>query len=415
MRKMPPKSPSENYLYPTFEKFRKWIKDKIENLNNKIEITILDDFKIKKDTIYLSYLDNKKEIKNIEIPIDDFMSLNPNINFLTLEGRDKIIIDKKIERQNDIEIVSIGDPNGSLETYLWNFDKTNLINENGKWIGGKTKVVVHGDILSDRNEDGFKILLKNRELRRQAKKARGDIILLAGNHDDMMFSFLLKRGGVHRNGIFTLEEQQVGLFELMEFSKTNKEDLISGIYDMEKYRYEILKNMQKTKKGKILLEEMCNMKLCEKIGNTLFIHTDPTKKILKEINNNGVKKINDTFQKAMKESLLNGNIFNKKKYNDLFDTFLDTRNRDIEKLLTKGEWDLSEEIKTIKERGIKKIVFGHSILEEKNQIITIDGIELVGVDQGSLRELNNGKKSENISAAGFTCGGKTKIGKRFKK
>lgn len=399
-----------------------FIKNKIIKVINKTEnniekkeinkVVVYGEVDLNKDTVFINCKNNKKDLGGIKIPILDFIELNPNIDFTELKDGDEIIINEEIKNQNEISIISIGDSNGSLETYLWNFENSNLIDENSNWIGGNKKVIVHGDILADRSKSGFDILLKNRELREQAQKEGGDITIIAGNHDDFMFSFLLKRGGVHKNGIYALEEQEVGLLELMEFSKHNKEILEFGIFEMPKYREEILKNMRESKKGKILLEEMCNMKLCEKIDDILFIHTDPSKEILKMINDFGINEINKDFKNIMENSLLNGGEFDKDN-NYLFDTFLNTKNRNIEKLIQSGDWDMEEEIEKIKKLGIKRIVFGHSDVGEANRITEINGIKIINVDQSSLKKIF-GDKIKTVSAAGFSKSGNIVTGRELK-
>lgn len=74
-----------------------------------------------------------------------------------------------------------------------NLQKAGAINSEGKWIGGNREIVFHGDILADRNTDGFHIFKRIRELQEEAKKEGGGITVLAGNHDDFAFAFLSQK------------------------------------------------------------------------------------------------------------------------------------------------------------------------------------------------------------------------------
>lgn len=300
---------------------------------------------------------------------------------------------RKAEKAKMPEVLAIGDSNGSFETYKWNLEKTGLIDKDFNWKGGNRKVVVHGDILADRAMDGFKILEINRKLRAEAQKQGGDISLIAGNHEDFMFSFLLDRGGVHGDGLVNAEiknpgEQGRGIAELTEFTGNGK--LIKSIEKAKAGnrldRNEILKNMRKSPRGRMLLEEMCNMKLCEQIGDTIYLHTDPTNGIMEMILNKGVDGVNKEFQTAMRRTLIDGESFNHGRFNSLFDTFLDTGNRTFYHGLRRGELDINSDlIEALKGRGIARMVFGHSDLGRGKRKTIVEGIEFVNVDQGALK------------------------------
>lgn len=356
------------------------------------------------------------------------------------------------------ETIAIGDSNGDYKTYIWNLkharnlEHSGLINSSGNWIGGKIKAVIHGDILADRATEGFKILAKNKELREEAQRHGGDIILLAGNHDDFMFSFLLDRCGIHDDGIDACLTggQGEGLLELTMFSgdrqmrkplyvqgedgnltydevknilvrkalgqsiTTNESQQIDAIIAKMKAkggrlnREEILKNMRSDKYGRMLLNEMCGMKLCEQIEDTLYIHSDPTDEMLTMILNVGVNAINGDFQTAMRGTLIEGNEFNTG-YNKVFDTFLSTNNRSFARARDRSgtlhiaqirlRHDLIKRIK--EEMGINRVVFGHSDLGKGQRIIEIKGVQFINVDQSALK---GGKQT--ISAAAIPRAGR---------
>jgi hypothetical protein len=86
---------------------------------------------------------------------------------------------KNVER-----VIAIGDLHGDYEQYRAVMMMTGLINENGEWIGGRTHLVQTGDI-PDRGPDSLKIIRELQSLKKAARKAKGYVHLLIGNHEAM--------------------------------------------------------------------------------------------------------------------------------------------------------------------------------------------------------------------------------------
>ncbi len=85
----------------------------------------------------------------------------------------------------DIErIVAIGDLHGDYEQYLQILTDNNLIDAKKKWRGGKTHLVQLGDV-PDRGPDSLKIIRHLQTLQKQARKAKGNVHTLIGNHELM--------------------------------------------------------------------------------------------------------------------------------------------------------------------------------------------------------------------------------------
>lgn len=81
-------------------------------------------------------------------------------------------------------IVAIGDLHGDYEQFRAVMTMTKLIDDNGAWIGGKTHLVQTGDI-PDRGPDSLKIIRDMQALQKRARKAKGYVHLLIGNHESM--------------------------------------------------------------------------------------------------------------------------------------------------------------------------------------------------------------------------------------
>lgn len=81
-------------------------------------------------------------------------------------------------------VVAIADIHGDYGQYFKAMRSAGLIDESGKWSGGRTHLVQTGDI-PDRGPDTIKIIDHLEKLRKQAKKAGGYVHLLIGNHEAM--------------------------------------------------------------------------------------------------------------------------------------------------------------------------------------------------------------------------------------
>jgi hypothetical protein len=81
-------------------------------------------------------------------------------------------------------IVAIGDVHGDYEQYLQILKDNQLIDADLNWVGGETHLVQVGDV-PDRGPDSLKIMRHLRQLEKQAKRQRGHVHSLLGNHEAM--------------------------------------------------------------------------------------------------------------------------------------------------------------------------------------------------------------------------------------
>jgi len=86
--------------------------------------------------------------------------------------------------KNVDRVIAIGDLHGDYEQYRAVMIMAKLIDQNGAWIGGRTHLVQTGDI-PDRGPDSLKIIRELQSLKKAARKARGYVHLLIGNHEAM--------------------------------------------------------------------------------------------------------------------------------------------------------------------------------------------------------------------------------------
>lgn len=82
------------------------------------------------------------------------------------------------------KIVAIGDLHGDYDQYLLILKDNDLIDEQLNWQGGKIHMVQMGDVV-DRGPDSLKIMRHLKKLHKQAKKSKGYVHMLLGNHELM--------------------------------------------------------------------------------------------------------------------------------------------------------------------------------------------------------------------------------------
>jgi hypothetical protein len=258
-----------------------------------------------------------------------------------LEFEEKYTNFLEIERARDLAF--IGDLHGSFRAYTKSLKALNLVDEALNWKAGKTKLIFLGDILADRNMQGFQILEDIHRLRKQAQIHEGSIDLVAGNHDDYAISFLRDAPvPIRKIGspppltlpfelfddysvlrLCSINYSGIGINEFIEFLprklinkesniyyqlSKDKEELPNIFRPNQTYNKEVLKNMRKTKRGKILLEMMTTYNVCIKADDTLSHHTTLNDEMLRLIKLLGVDKINEIYQKILKKELLGQKI-----------------------------------------------------------------------------------------------------------
>ena len=81
-------------------------------------------------------------------------------------------------------IVAVGDVHGDYEQFVKLLRSAGLIDDNEDWAGGRTHLVQTGDV-PDRGADTRKVMDLLMKLEKQAKKARGYVHALIGNHEAM--------------------------------------------------------------------------------------------------------------------------------------------------------------------------------------------------------------------------------------
>jgi len=90
------------------------------------------------------------------------------------------------------KIVVIGDIHADYEILLTVLKKAGIINDKLEWIGGKTYLVMIGDLVDGKaridnwtGDSDLKVINFLSKLIKHAKRKKGDVIILLGNHEFM--------------------------------------------------------------------------------------------------------------------------------------------------------------------------------------------------------------------------------------
>ncbi len=81
-------------------------------------------------------------------------------------------------------VVAVGDVHGAHSQFVAILRAAGLINNRDRWIGGRAVLIQTGDVL-DRGDDSRKTIELLRRLERDAARAGGQVVALAGNHEVM--------------------------------------------------------------------------------------------------------------------------------------------------------------------------------------------------------------------------------------
>jgi len=81
-------------------------------------------------------------------------------------------------------VVAVGDVHGDLDAFVTILQDKGLIDEDQKWIGGKSHLVQLGDVM-DRGDRARDILVLIAGLEKEAEEAGGMVHFIPGNHEEM--------------------------------------------------------------------------------------------------------------------------------------------------------------------------------------------------------------------------------------
>ncbi len=300
----------------------------------------------------------------------------------------------------EYEVASIGDLHGNIYAMEGNCKSLNIVNAGAdfrnlntiRWTGGNRRVVFHGDMLADRIASGTDCILAMRKLRRQARQQGGDVIYIGGNHEEFARAYLTNSNSVGgKSASYAIKNYSRGTVEFArkygdEGMRNNPNLKITDVMSAEA-RSTVLKNMRAHPEGKLILEEMCEMRVVEYIDDTLFTHANPSAEMMKLLDEPGlsvgkrVDKLNKAYQEGLRHELLgppNPSPRNPQLYSQIRDSFMDTELR--------GANLQDVNMQALNKKGVNRVVHGHDDLSGNAQPVQVrGGVEVHSVDYSSAK------------------------------
>lgn len=187
-------------------------------------------------------------------------------------------------------LIAVGDIHGDLQKAKEALQIAKVMDENEKWIGGKTVVVQVGDVL-DRGSDEIKVFYLLEKLKGEARKQGGDVHIMNGNHEIMNvegdFRFV-DRGGFAEFGEWAkwfklgnaIKEQCSGLEKPRDFFA----DIPAHYPENQKARMAALRPG-----GPISSRFLAAHPTVLVVGQSVFVHGG----LLPSHSNHGLEKINE--------------------------------------------------------------------------------------------------------------------------
>lgn len=337
-------------------------------------------------TVSINKNNNYKELKDFILEMGEkYREFVGDIDKKVQENRGVEKDSSEVIRHHEIEVA--GDLDGQLDDLFVKLKESGLVDVDGqelKWKGGNGELVFVGDICGDRAMEGFAILDKLQDLKKQAEKDSGKVEWIAGNHEQMLFNYFLNGDAIDADSQYG--DPYVGILEPVRFASDIelKQDLItylnishekerskkakfakdkSIIARCEEKHQEVLSNMRNNIEGRKVLENLCEYNLVIKKDDNLILHTQLTERLAmllaRSKDQNDLEKkldrINTIFQEGLRKYLINGEGLSKERDSEFFlyyNIFLETNNRqNFYNPILKDR---------LRQLGINAIIHGHS-------------------------------------------------------
>lgn len=179
-------------------------------------------------------------------------------------------------------LVAVGDLHGDYDAWLRIARDARLIDDKGRWAGGRTTLVQLGDV-ADRGPDSLKIIQHLRQLQKEAKRSRGQVIVLVGNHEAMLVSgdyryvhpgeyeaFVTRRSRQKREATFRALETQLKKFYQLRDPEIS-DDQVREKWFAETPLGKVEHNIAWSPKGE-LGKWAASLPAVVKVGDTVFVH-----------------------------------------------------------------------------------------------------------------------------------------------
>ena len=144
------------------------------------ELELIEKEEYISEQIQLAFLETDKDFRKNRTTLAQFLMSDQGVAASALTGESFSYL------ENDQKCLAQGDVHANLQGLKANLMQARYINNRGSWIAGKNKLVQLGDII-DRGADSIACFDFLMSLQDQARRAGGDVEILYGNHEQMLF------------------------------------------------------------------------------------------------------------------------------------------------------------------------------------------------------------------------------------
>ncbi len=179
-------------------------------------------------------------------------------------------------------IVAVGDLHGDYGQFVAVLRSAEIIDRGGKWRGGSTHLVQLGDV-PDRGPDTLKIIKHLQRLKKQARRAKGEVHLLIGNHDamntygDLRFVHPGEYKAFVDSGSYEFQEEHFQ--KMIRYIQRTKPESEWPKFDsklrerfVKNYPLGFVEHRQAWRPGGKIGDWVCERNTVIKINDTLFLH-----------------------------------------------------------------------------------------------------------------------------------------------
>ena len=203
-------------------------------------------------------------------------------------------------------VVAVGDVHGAHSRFVAILRAAGLINNRDRWIGGRAVLIQTGDVF-DRGDDSRKAIELLRRLERDAARAGGHVVALAGNHEAMRLAGdwrYVSPGEIAAFRDADSIDRRNGVRQLMADAEANRARDEGRPFEPAKFREEFLRDVplgliemkQALLPGNQFGDWLRARRTVVKVNGVLFLHGG----VSDEVASLGCPAINATIGREMK-------------------------------------------------------------------------------------------------------------------
>ncbi|GEM_PF-6670825 len=170
-----------------------------------------------------------------------------------------------------MDVAAIGDVHGNFNEMRSALEKAGIIDSSGTWVGGNRRFVFLGDLV-DKGPDTDKTLDFIMTLSKNAEAAGGRVIVIRGNHEDMLLDWIAGRKPIIGEDRWFDENARVTAQSMLRRTGLSQERIIAMNDEQLKaaFRYYLTEG-----EGRRYVKFLQDTPLAARVNNVFFVHGAP--------------------------------------------------------------------------------------------------------------------------------------------